>query len=179
MHGYFNIILSLRRCILHCGCDFIKSLGDFKAFNSSIDNEVWKASLKKNVSSFAVNLTSRPRCSQTASSSVWPAHPSHDIASSSQASRSLSSKQVDRGMLDLWGVLGSSGFQRCIWPTHNVWGCDHLLTNIYKANFLNIPQLSRTFCLIFLCACFMSIPALLDKNTQKLRLISQKRPAFK
>lgn len=122
---------------------------------------------RNNLSSLAVNLTSRPRCSQRASSSLWPAHPSHDIASSSQPSRSLSSKQVDRGMLDPRGVLGSSGFQRCIWPTHKVRDCDHLLTNIYKVNFLKIVRLSRTFCLIFLCACFMSIPALLETNTHR------------
>lgn len=67
-------------------------------------------------------LTSRPRCSQRASSSACPAHPVHGIASSPHASRSLSSRQADREATDPRGVLGSSGFQRCIWPAHEVEG---------------------------------------------------------
>lgn len=62
------------------------------------------------------DLTSRPRRSQSASSSEWPAQPSPGICSSSQASRSLSSRRADRGRAAPRGVLGSSGFQRCIWP---------------------------------------------------------------
>lgn len=46
--------------------------------------------------------------------------------------------------------------------------------DIFWIEFSKMLRLCRTFCLVLLCACFVSIPALLrDKNTQKMGLISQ------
>lgn len=61
-------------------------------------------------------LTSRPKLSHRTSSSDRAAWPSHAISSSSQARRSSASSRTDSGATDPRGMLGPSGFHRCIWP---------------------------------------------------------------